>query len=235
MADLKTRERIPAHVAFVMDGNGRWATQRGLPRTAGHREGIANVNPIANALRAHGSRYMTIYMFSTENWKRPTEEIDAIFELLVEWLRDTAPEMRSRGIAFRHLGVREPLPPALLAALDETCAEPVRADDLVLSLALNYGGRGEITDAIRKVIATSSDSSAIDEQAISAALYTAGMPDPDLLVRPGGETRLSNYLLWQAAYAELYFSQVLWPDFDERELDRALDEYAKRHRRFGGL
>ena len=235
MADSETKERIPAHVAFLMDGNGRWATQRGLPRTAGHREGISNVNRIAEALRTRGSRCMTIYMFSTENWKRPKDEVDAIFDLLVEWLRQKAPGMRSRGIAFRHLGRRDPLPPDLLAALDETSAEPAHSDDLVLSLAINYGGRGEITDAIRKVIAASSDPSTIDEQAIAGALYTAGLPDPDLLVRPGGEIRLSNYLLWQAAYAELYFSPVWWPDFDEEELDRALDAYAERHRRFGGL
>lgn len=235
MADSKAKERIPAHVAFVMDGNGRWATQRGLPRTAGHREGISNVSRIAEALRERGSRYMTIYMFSTENWKRPKDEVDAIFDLLVAWLGQTAPGMRSRGIAFRHLGRREPLPADLLAALDEICAEPVHADDLVLSLAINYGGRMEIADAVSTIIGATDDPAAIDEEAISGALYTAGLPDPDLLVRPGGEIRLSNYLLWQAAYTELYFSPVLWPDFCEEELDRALDAYAERHRRFGGL
>ncbi len=235
MVEPKAKERIPAHVAFVMDGNGRWATERGLPRTSGHREGIANVSRIAEALRAHGTRYMTIFMFSTENWKRPKDEVDAIFDLLVEWLSVTAPQLRSRGIAFRHLGRRAPLPTSLLKALDDICGQPAREDDLVLSLAINYGGRAEITDAVIKAISAASEPSAIDEDSIDLALYTAGMPDPDLLVRPGGEIRLSNYLLWQAAYAELYFSPVLWPDFDEEELARSLDAYTDRHRRFGGL
>ncbi len=235
MVEPKAKERIPAHVAFVMDGNGRWATERGLPRTSGHREGIANVSRIAEALRAHGTRYMTIFMFSTENWKRPKDEVDAIFDLLVEWLSVTAPQLRSRSIAFRHLGRRAPLPTSLLKALDDICAQPAREDDLVLSLAINYGGRAEITDAVIKAISAASEPSAIDEDSIDLALYTAGMPDPDLLVRPGGEIRLSNYLLWQAAYAELYFSPVLWPDFDEEELARSLGAYTDRHRRFGGL
>ena len=224
----------PRHVAFIMDGNGRWATRQGLPRLAGHRQGIANVGRIASALRHRGASYMSIYMFSTENWKRPKEEVDGIFALLGEWLGEAAPSMRASGIHLKHLGGREPLPSELLQALDRACEPSPTGDGLVLGLAINYGGRAEIVDAFKSILQRSRGMD-IDDPAISNSLYTAGLPDPDLIVRPGGELRLSNFMLWQAAYAELYFSPVLWPDVDEIELDRALAAYAERHRRFGGL
>ncbi len=235
MTELDTSQ-IPAphHVAFIMDGNGRWAVRRGLPRLAGHREGIDNVERIATALRHRGALYMSIYMFSTENWKRPKEEVDGIFSLLIEWLGEAAPRMRASGIRLMHLGRRHPLPSALLDALDRECEPSVAGEGLVLGLAINYGGRAEIVDAVKSILHRSEDST-LDESAISSNLYTAGLPDPDLIVRPGGELRLSNFMLWQSAYAELYFSPVLWPDVDEAELDRALAAYAERHRRFGGL
>ncbi len=222
-------------MAFVMDGNGRWATRQGLPRLAGHRAGIERVENVAEALLARGVRYMTIYMFSTENWKRSREEVDGIFQLLVDWLDGAAPRLRDRGISFQHLGRRYPLPETLLNALDSICTTRPGDGGLLLSMAINYGGRAEIVDAIKSLVASAPRGDAIDEQAVSRALYTADMPDPDLLVRPGGELRLSNFMLWQAAYTELYFSSVLWPDFVEEELDRALDAFAHRHRRFGGL
>ena len=224
----------PRHVAFIMDGNGRWATRRGLPRLAGHREGIANVERIATALMARGVQYMTIYMFSTENWKRPQEEVDGIFDLLAGWLRDTVPGLQARGVGIRHYGQTDRLPAELSLALRNAGATS-GGEHLVLGLAINYGGRAEIVDAIRDVLSASKEGHRIDEQAIAGSLYTAGIPDPDLVVRPGGELRLSNFMLWQAAYAELYFSPVLWPDFNEVELDRALSAYEERHRRFGGL
>ena len=224
----------PRHVAFVMDGNGRWATLRGLPRLDGHREGIANVERIAAALMARGVQYMTIYMFSTENWKRPQEEVDGIFDLLVGWLRDTGHGLQERGVGIRHYGQTDRLPAELARALRNAGATS-SGERLVLGLAINYGGRAEIVDAIRDVLSASEEDRRIDEQAIAGSLYTAGVPDPDLIVRPGGELRLSNFMLWQAAYAELYFSPVLWPDFDEVELDRALSAYEERSRRFGGL
>jgi len=233
--DTARRDSPPQHVAFVMDGNGRWATRQGLPRLAGHRAGIARVEKVAEALMERGVHYMTIYMFSTENWRRSREEVDGIFQLLVDWLHDAAPRLRVKGASFRHLGRRQPLPQSLLKALDEACALHGREDGLMLGLAVNYGGRAEIVDSIRTLIGSASQPAGIDEAAISSTLYTGGMPDPDLLVRPGGEVRLSNFMLWQAAYAELYFSPVLWPDFGEEELDRALSAYAQRHRRFGGL
>lgn len=233
--DSATKSTTPQHVAFVMDGNGRWATDRGLPRLAGHRAGIAQVEPVAMTVMQRGVRYMTLYMFSTENWRRSSEEVDGIFSLLADWLRHTAPRLRQCGIRFRHLGRREPLPAALLEALDGVCGARHEADRLTLCLAINYGGRAEIVDAVRSVLSRGLGGAAIDEAAISSALYTAGMPDPDLLVRPGGELRLSNFMLWQAAYAELYFSQVLWPDFGEEEVDRALQAFAQRQRRFGAL
>ena len=224
----------PVHVAFVMDGNGRWATRRGLPRLAGHREGISNVETIALALKKRGVRYMTIYMFSTENWKRPKEEVDGIFDLLVGWFKDTVPGLVAKGVSIRHYGKPDRLPAGLALALQEA-ASMKKSDDFVLGLAIDYGGRAEIVDAIRSVVSAPFGEKQIDERAISEALYTYGVPDPDLIVRPGGELRLSNYLLWQAAYAELYFSPVLWPDFDEAELDKALKAFEERHRRFGGL
>jgi undecaprenyl diphosphate synthase len=238
MTDRETRRpeprKLPRHVAFVMDGNGRWATRRGLPRLAGHREGIANVDRIAAALITRGVQYMTIYMFSTENWKRPQEEVDGIFGLLVEWLRDKGPGLQARGIGIRHYGQPDRLPAELSRALGDA-GSTSGGDRLVLGLAINYGGRAEIVDAIRAILSTPEAGRRIDEQTIAGALYTAGVPDPDLVVRPGGELRLSNFMLWQAAYAELYFSSVLWPDFNEVELDRALSAYQERHRRFGGL
>ena len=224
----------PRHVAFVMDGNGRWATRRGLPRLAGHREGIANVERIAAALMARGVEYMTIYMFSTENWKRPQEEVEGIFDLLVGWLRDRVPGLQLAGVSIRHYGQPDRLPPELARALQHA-GSTSGGGRLVLGLAINYGGRAEIVEAIRDVLSASEADRGIDEQAIAGSLYTAGVPDPDLIVRPGGELRLSNFMLWQAAYAELYFSPVLWPDFDEVELDRALSAYEERSRRFGGL
>lgn len=225
---------IPVHVAFVMDGNGRWATRQGLPRLAGHRAGIAKVEEIAGQVAAHGVRYMTLYMFSTENWKRSKEEIDDIFELLTDWLTHTGPRLRDSGVSLRHLGRREPLPSRLLDALDRACGD-VSGHRLTLCMAINYGGRAEIVDAVRAILSSAEERRELDESTLGGALYTSGMPDPDLLVRPGGEMRLSNFLLWQAAYAELYFSPVLWPDFGEEELDLALHAYAERRRRFGGL
>lgn len=186
-------------------------------------------------LKHRGVRYMTLYMFSTENWKRSKEEVDGIFELLADWLTHTGPRLRDHGVFLRHLGRRQPLPAALLAALDRACGDRGADDGFVLAMAVNYGGRAEIVDAVKAVLPRAEQGLQVDEAAISNALYTAGMPDPDLLVRPGGEVRLSNFMLWQAAYAELYFSPVLWPDFGEGEIDRALHAYAQRQRRFGGL
>jgi len=226
---------VPHHVAFVMDGNGRWATRKGLARTDGHREGIANVERIAMSLKERGVGYMTIYMFSTENWKRPEDEVSGIFQLLKEWLADTAPRLNSSGVQLRHYGRRAPLSAEFLGSLDEACAATPGKTEFVLGLAINYGGRAEIAVAITEVIHGGVAAGDIDEAAIAGALYTRGVPDPDLIVRPGGELRLSNYLLWQAAYAELYFTQVLWPDFGEKDLDEALASFASRNRRYGGL
>lgn len=226
---------IPKHVAFIMDGNGRWATRQGLPRLAGHQAGIARVATVAAAVKARGVQYMSLFMFSTENWRRPHEEVQGIFDLLTEWLRGTAPLLKQQGIGLRHIGRREALPGALLEALDRACGPGVDDHDLTLCLAINYGGRAEIVDAIKGVLARGLRGDEIDEGAIGSALYTAGIPDPDLLVRPGGEQRLSNFMLWQVAYAELYYSHVLWPDFEEKEVDRAFQAFELRQRRFGGL
>ena len=234
--DASTRPAaVPCHIAFVMDGNGRWATRQGLTRTDGHREGIANVERIAMALKSRGVDYMTIYMFSTENWKRPEDEVTGIFDLLGQWLTETGPRLISNGVQFRHYGRRAPLSAEFLESLDAACAASPAKPELVLGLAINYGGRAEIADAIAEVIAAGTTSDNIDEAAIAGALYTRGIPNPDLIIRPGGELRLSNYMLWQAAYAELYFTQILWPDFREEDLDEALASFASRNRRYGGL
>jgi undecaprenyl diphosphate synthase len=174
-------------------------------------------------------------MFSTENWKRPDSEVTAIFEILGQWLTDTGSRLVSNGVELRHYGRRAPLSAEFLASLDEACAATPAEKEFVLGLAINYGGRAEIADAIAEVIAGGASADRIDETAIAAALYTRGVPDPDLIVRPGGELRLSNYLLWQAAYAELYFTRVLWPDFGEKDLDEALASFASRSRRYGGI
>jgi len=235
MNPANSRVAIPHHVAFVMDGNGRWATNRGLTRTDGHREGIDNVERIAMALKERGVGYMTIYMFSTENWKRPEAEVSAIFELLGHWLEETGPRLVANGVKLRHYGRRAPLDAGFLEVLDAACAATPAETEFVLGLAINYGGRAEIADAIAEVVEGGVSADDIDEEAIAGALYTRGVPSPDLIVRPGGELRLSNFLLWQAAYAELYFTQVLWPDFRGRDLDEALNSFASRNRRYGGL
>ena len=233
------RARWPRHVAVIMDGNGRWAQARGLPRAAGHREGVATVRRVVTESARLGLGTLTLYSFSSENWRRPAEEVAALMALCCEFLRIERATMLRENIRFRRIGRREGLPDEVLAELDET--ERVTSDStgLTLCLALNYGSRTEIADAARalarEVAAGRRDPESIDESALADHLYTAGIPDPDLLVRTAGEMRVSNYLLWQISYAELHVTEVLWPDFTLAHLHRALADFAGRERRFGGV
>lgn len=229
--------RFPRHLAIIMDGNGRWAEQRHLPRIVGHRRGVETVQRIVSACRARGIPYLTLYAFSSENWRRPVEEVGALMGLLGRYLQSELTTMLKEGIRLRVIGETGRLPADVRRVLDDTVAKTAGNSGMVLTLALSYGGRDELVRGMRRLAAAVQAGTLapeeIDEAQIAAALDTVGIPDPDLLVRTSGEMRISNFLLWQLAYAELYFSDILWPDFDEPELQRALDVYAQRQRRFG--
>jgi undecaprenyl diphosphate synthase len=233
------RDRWPRHVAVIMDGNGRWAQSRGLPRAAGHREGVGTVRRVVTESARLGLEALTLYSFSSENWKRPADEVAALMLLCCEFLRLERPTMLRENIRFRRIGRRDGLPLEVLEELDATERATAHATGLTLCLALNYGSRTEIADAARalarEVAAGRRDPESIDEAAMADHLYTAGIPDPDLLVRTAGEMRVSNYLLWQISYAELHVTEVLWPDFTLAHLHRALADFACRERRFGGI
>jgi len=232
-------KRLPEHVAIIMDGNGRWAQERNQPRIAGHRAGARSVRDIVTECSRVGIKYLTLYSFSTENWKRPQEEVQALMELCVEYLAKERQELTQNNIRFLQIGRREGLPKPVLDALDQTTALTAGCTGLTLCLAINYSSRAEITDAVRAIAADVKagrlDPDTIDEHTVSAHLYTAGLPDPDLLIRTAGELRVSNYLLWQISYAEIHVTDVFWPDFGVDDLHRAVEDYASRRRRFGGI
>ena len=222
-----------------MDGNGRWAQSRGLPRTAGHKAGAETFRRIATHCSKIGLPYLTVYAFSTENWKRPESEVRTIMELLRKYLLESIEKMVRENIGLRIVGDQSRLPESLRELIAQTDELSKQTDGLKVNVCLNYGGRDEITRALRGAVRDAAAGRIrpedVTEDFVSSRLDTAGVPDPDLLIRPGGEKRLSNYLLWQAAYAEILFSDTLWPDFDEEELDRALVWFATRKRRFGGV
>ena len=223
----------PHHVAMIMDGNGRWARQRGLPRLAGHRAGTENIRRIVEFCVQQEIRYLTLYAFSTENWRRPDAEVQGLLRILGEVIERETPELDRQGVQIRHIGSLEGVPPELVAAIDYALRTTAHNDRLVLSVAFNYGSRAEIVEAVRRIAAAGTPPEAITEDLIGAHLYTADIPDPDLIIRTAGESRLSNYLLWQAAYAEFWFTPVFWPDFDEDVLYEALLNYSSRKRKFG--
>ncbi len=226
---------VPEHVAIIMDGNGRWAAQRGLPRIEGHARGTDNIRRITYAAGELGVKYLTLWAFSTENWRRPAAEIEGIMRILAEVIERETPELHHQGAQLRHIGSLDGLPSetrdAVLRAIDLTRAN----DRLVLTLAFNYGGRQELVRAVRDLVAAGLRPEQIDEQAIAQYLYTCDLPDPDLVVRTSGEHRMSNFLIWQAAYAELFFTPVLWPDFGPDDLRAAVSDFARRERRFGNV
>ncbi len=225
---------LPTHIAIIMDGNGRWAKKRSLPRTAGHAAGSKTFKDIARYCNKIGLKYLTVYAFSTENWKRPKEEVDNIMKIFREYLEDTK-NFKEENIQLQFIGDRSVLDPDIQRLMKESEEESKDATGLHLNIALNYGGRDEIVHAVKEIVAEGVDANDITEQMISDKLYTKGQPDPDFIIRPSGEYRLSNYLIWQSAYAEYWFSDILWPDFKPKDLDKAIDEFNKRNRRFGGV
>ena len=231
--------RVPRHLAVIMDGNGRWANQRGLPRQAGHRAGAEKLQDLCQMCGRHGIEYLTVYAFSTENWSRPEHEIHTLMELFVEFFQRYDAELAREGIRVRFSGDLAGLPLHIRAIIDRAERDSVQRDRMQLIVAINYGGRRELVQACRRLVdqvqAGEMKMEAIDETAIQQALYLPDVPDPDLIIRPSGEQRLSNFLLWQSAYSELWFSTVLWPDFSEQDLLEALQAYQQRDRRFGGV
>lgn len=229
---------VPRHIAIILDGNGRWAKKRGLPRTAGHVAGSEQFRKIATYCKNIGVEYLTVYAFSTENWSRPQEEVSKIMQLLDRYLKEAIDTMERDHIRMRILGDVSGLDRDLQRKIDETNEISSRYEGFQANICLNYGGRDEIVKAARRYaadVAAGKADAAIDEAGFSDYLYSAGIPDPDLLIRPGGEKRISNFLLWQCAYAEFYFTDVLWPDFTPEELDRAIADFNSRDRRFGGI
>ena len=229
----------PEHIAIIMDGNGRWAKKRGLPRTAGHAAGAETFRRIATYCRSIGVKYLTVYAFSTENWKRSREEVECIMALFEKYLHEAIDEMEQDHIRLKVLGDLSRISPELRALIERTAEISTHYDGFQANICINYGGRDEIVHAARRFAAQCAAGEKkpeeLTEEAFGGLLYTAGIPDPELIIRPSGEERVSNFLLWQSAYAEYYFTDVLWPDFDERELDRAIAAYQKRDRRFGGV
>jgi undecaprenyl diphosphate synthase len=224
---------LPHHVAVIMDGNRRWARERGLAELDGHAAGVEAIRGILRHAVRRGVRVLTLYAFSRENWARSDDEVIGLFALLEAAIRDETDELRRQGVQVRLLGRLEELPTETRTSIESALAETAGGDRLVLNIAFNYAGRTELVDAFRRLAASGTPPEAIDESAISGALYTAGLPDPDLVIRTGGEQRLSNFLIWQSAYAELYMCEVLWPDFGPDAFDAALAEFARRTRRFG--
>ena len=230
-------DNIPTHVAIIMDGNGRWAQQRGMPRPMGHKVGVESVQSVVRAARVIGVKVLTLYAFSTENWKRPPLEVNALMGLLKTFLLRELETMVSNNVSLRCIGQKDRLPKEVRETLDRVIAETADNDGLIFNLALNYGSRVEIIDAVREVARKCEtgelQSDAISEDLFAEHLYTSGLPDPDLLIRTGGEARLSNFLLWQASYSEIFFVDTLWPDFREDHLVEAIRVYQGRQRRFG--
>ncbi len=229
----------PRHIAIIMDGNGRWAQRQGLPRIEGHRRGVESVRRTTEECARLGIEQLTLYCLSSENWKRPPQEVDFLMHLLEQYMIEERSTIMEQNISVRVIGRREGIPAATLAEMDKTIAMTAANTGTRLCLAINYGSRAELLDAVRRVVADVQsdrlDPAALDEAAIDDRLYTAGMPDPDLLIRTAGEMRVSNFLLWQISYAEIWVTDLCWPEFREADLHRAIDDFTARERRFGGL
>ena len=226
-------EKIPQHVAMIMDGNGRWAIQRGLPRLAGHKAGTENLRRVIRASVEFGVKYLTIYAFSTENWGRPPEEVKGLMYILEDVIDRELNELNKEGVQLRHIGRLERLAPSLQEKVLDAIEATKNNDRLVLNVAFNYGGRDEIVLDIHKMMKDGIAPEQVTDELVSQYLFTAGVPDPDLIIRTSGELRISNFMIWQAAYAEWYITPTFWPDFDRDEYDRALEAFAHRDRRYG--
>jgi len=225
--------QVPLHVAIIMDGNGRWARDRGLPRLAGHRAGVDNLRRVIEAATEFGIRYLTIYAFSTENWSRPPDEVRGLLNILEDVIDRELQSLNKNGVQLRHIGRLERLSPELQAKVHQAVEMTQHNERLVLNIAWNYGGRDEIVEAVHRMMENGVLPDDVDEDLVSQYLYTAGIPDPDLIIRTSGELRASNFLIWQGAYSEWYVTPTYWPDFGRDELLEALWEYARRDRRFG--
>lgn len=228
---------LPRHIAIIMDGNGRWAKKRSMPRTAGHAVGAETFRKVATYCKDIGLEYLTVYAFSTENWKRPAEEVEAIMGLLEKYLLEAIEKMERDRVKMKFFGDVSVLSPRLRELIERTEEISTHFEGCQVNICLNYGGRDELVRAMRRYAdeVAAGRANDIDEAAVSDYLFSAGVPDPDLLIRPGGEYRLSNFLMWQSAYSELYFTDTLWPDFDEGEINRAIAEFQRRERRYGGV
>jgi len=230
---LPDRPELPRHIGVIMDGNGRWAKKRHLPRVVGHRSGVAAIRPAMEACDAAGVHILTLYAFSTENWSRPRAEVAALMQLFGETIDSEVDELHGNGVQIRVIGDRSRLSARLLSKVQVAETTTSRNTEAILNVAINYGGRPEIVAAVRDLAERGSDLRHLDEETLSSALYTRGLPDPDLIIRTAGELRVSNFLLWQMAYAELFVTDTLWPDFGPGDIDAALTSYAARQRRFG--
>ncbi|MFQ5811794.1 MAG: isoprenyl transferase [Anaerolineae bacterium] len=235
MGTVKQLTKVPYHLAIIMDGNGRWARSRGLPRLAGHRAGTENIRRILEACVEHGIKILTLYAFSTENWGRPNAEVRGIMRILEQTIDRELPELHQNGVQLRHIGRLEGIAEKLRQKVHEAIELTKDNDRIILNVAFNYGGRTEIVDAVRRIVESGVAPDRLDEELFGQYLYTVGLPDPDLIIRTAGELRMSNFLIWQGAYAEYYATLTYWPDFDEEELHSALLEYSNRERRFGLL
>jgi undecaprenyl diphosphate synthase len=235
LADKAPLKNIPRHVGIIMDGNGRWAQKRGLPRVAGHRAGTQNIRPLLESAVEFGIEYLTIWAFSTENWLRPREEVRSLMSLVGESLDRWLPELHEKGVCLRHIGKLERLPPRLRGRIERAIELTRENRRITLNVAFDYGGRDEIVRAVQEVIRDGIPADEVTEELISSHLDTAGLPEPDLIIRTGGDFRTSNFMIWEAAYAEYYVTPTLWPDFDKERLYQALLDYGRRERRFGGL
>ena len=230
-----TGRAVPRHIAVIMDGNGRWARKRGLPRLAGHRAGTENIRAIVSEADQAGVRYLTLYAFSTENWNRPSLEVQGLMQILSDFIDRETRNLHEQNVRLRHLGRLEGLSPRLAEKVRFAVNLTRENSGLTLAIAFNYGGRADLVDAVRAMLAAGVAPDAVDEQQIGAYLSTAGMPDPDMVIRTSGERRLSNFLIWQAAYSEYWFTPVLWPDFRPEHLHQAIGEFGQRERRYGAL
>jgi undecaprenyl diphosphate synthase len=228
-------KHVPHHIGIIMDGNGRWARRRGLPRLAGHRAGTENLRRVLRASVEFGVKILTIYAFSTENWDRPEREVRGLLTILEQVIDRELDKLHEQGVQLRHIGRLDRISPKMQQKVEEAIELTKNNDRLILNVAFNYGGRAELVDAIRDIIADGVPADQVNEELVSSYLYTAGLPDPDLIIRTSGEMRISNFLIWQGAYAEFYTTPVLWPDFDKDKLYEALKDYSQRDRRFGAI
>ncbi|MCB9438355.1 MAG: isoprenyl transferase [Anaerolineales bacterium] len=225
----------PAHIGIIMDGNGRWAKQRGLNRSEGHRQGVENLRRVLEAAGEFGVKTLTVYAFSTENWSRPIAEVRFLLRIIDYYIDRELQALNERGVQLRHIGDMSALSKRLQQKIQRAIEQTQHNEKLILNVAFNYGGRAEVVQAIRRIIEEGLPPEQVTEQVVSSYLYTAGQPDPDLIIRTGGEMRLSNFLMWQATYAEYYSTPTYWPDFDREELRKAIEHYTARDRRFGGV